>query len=171
MLDILNGDNNERAVYWIGAPTLQEDRKDSGAQQINAVALEVVEQHPEATYVDVYELFGGPDGEYTSSLPDEDGDDVRVRAGDGVHLTPAGGELLGDAVFPLLDEQCSISEQADPAHPQDVREAEGSGRVPGGSGGGNTPATRPPTTSPPTAPPTQPSTSPPLTVLPTVPTS
>lgn len=166
MLDVLNGDENVRPVYWIGAPTLQEDRKDSGAQQINDVARDVVEQHPEATYVDAYELFAGPDGGYAASLPDDDGDNVRVRAGDGVHLTPAGGELLGDAVFELLDERCNLGEQADPDNPQPVREAPGSGRAPGSGSGSST--TKPPATSPPTSPPTDPPTSPPTTVLPPI---
>ena len=97
MLTILEGSRDDRHVYWVGSPILQEKRKDTGVQQVNAVARRVVEQHPHATYVDAYTLFADADGTYAASLPDETGKVVRVRAGDGVHLTDAGGDRLADA--------------------------------------------------------------------------
>jgi hypothetical protein len=54
-----------------------------------------------------------------------------VRAGDGIHLTPEGGDRLAKAVFDLVDAQCRVTAQADPSQPQDVVETEGSDSIPG----------------------------------------
>lgn len=172
ILDILDGEGDARPVYWIGAPPLQEDRKDQGARQINDVAREVIGRHRNATYVDEYDLFA-VDGEYSATLPDDNGKNVRVRAGDGIHFTPAGGEVLSDAVFALLDDRCRLDEQADPDHPQKVTEAPGSGRAPGSGSGSGSSTSKPPATAPPTAPPTTsaPTTSPPITLLPPPPST
>ncbi len=67
-------------------------------------------------YVDAYQLFGDENGEYTDRL-EIDGETVRVRVGDGVHLTPAGAEYLAEPVFALLDGRFHIAAQADPSHP------------------------------------------------------
>ena len=178
MLTTLEGTRDDRHVYWVGSPILQEKRKDTGVQQINAVARRVVEQHPRATYVDAYTLLSDTDRKYAASLPDESGKSVRVRAGDGVHLTDAGGDLLARPVFDLIDQRCDVVAHAVEGAPKKVLEAKGSDGPGGGTGGGTggsgtgsrssggTVATAPPNvetlpapgppTEPPTAPPTQP---------------
>ena len=170
MLTILEGSREDRHVYWVGSPILQEKRKDAGVQQINAVARRVVEQHPRATYVDAYALFSDADGKYAASLPDEPDKNVRVRAGDGVHLTDAGGDLLARPVFDLIDQRCDVGAHAIEGASKKVLQAKGSDGPGGGSGGsgtsarssGGTGATAPPTveTLPAPAPPTEPPTEP-----------
>lgn len=137
MLTTLEGTRDDRHVYWIGSPTLQEKRKDAGVQQVNAVARRVVEQHPRATYVDAYTLFADDDGKYAASLPDEAGKAVRVRAGDGVHLTDAGGDRLAEPVFDLVDQRCDVTPRAIEGSPKPVLQAEG-GDGPGGGSGTST---------------------------------
>lgn len=152
MLTILEGDRDTRHVYWVGSPTMQEKRKDDGAKQVNAVARRVVDSHARASYVDAYQLFAGPDGRYTPTLPGADGKGVRVRAGDGIHLTDAGGDLLGNRVYTLIDERCRVEEHAIEGAPKPIVRAKGSDGPGGGSSGsGRTPATTSaPTTSAPT---------------------
>jgi uncharacterized protein len=168
MLNILGDDG--RSVIWIGSPTLRDDRKNDGVRQLNQVAEEVAGLHARTTYVDAYTLFGDKRGDYTATVPGVDGRPVRVRTSDGVHFTPAGGRYLASHVVDILEQRCDIRGQADPGHPQQVRESPGSGgptgdeQTNGGGNGGNsgtTPPTPPPT-PPPTAPPT---TSPPSTLL------
>jgi hypothetical protein len=95
---------------------------------------------------------------------------VRMRAGDGVHLTPDGGDRLADAVMTPLDARCHVSTQAVAGVHQPVVQTKGSTQIPGtgrtpatgrGTGSAPTPttvapaSTAPPSTSPPTtAPPT-----------------
>ncbi len=130
MMTLLIG--NSRTVYWIGAPVFKDDRS-LKLVQLNEVFQEVAARHPEVIYVDAYHLFSTPDGKYTPFLPDGTGETARVRADDGVHFTPEGGDLLADAVFTQLDPQCSITSQAVPGAAKQVIETEGSSRVPGTS--------------------------------------
>jgi hypothetical protein len=184
MLTILEGSRDDRHVYWVGSPILQEKRKDAGVQQVNAVARRVVEQHPHATYVDAYTLFADTEGKYAASLPDETGKVVRVRAGDGVHLTDAGGDRLAAPVFELLDQRCDVAAHAIEGSPKTVLQAEDSDGPSGDSGGsgtstrssGGTVATAPttvetlpaPTAPPETTPETTPDTTPDTTPEPPV---
>ena len=134
MLDALEGPTTRprpRPVYWVGAPTLQDHRKDVGAREVNAIAAAVVARHPSATYIDAYQLFTSPVGTYTATLSGPSGRVVRVRTADGVHFTPDGGDLLGVAVYGPLDARCRLSAQAVPGHPKPVVQTKGSTQVPG----------------------------------------
>jgi hypothetical protein len=122
---------------------------------VNDVFREVAANHPEVTYVDAYSVFSAPDGKYAPLLSRGDGKVIRVRADDGVHFTPDGGDILAKAVFDRLDPQCKIMQQAVPGVVKVTIEAKGSSSVPGTRRGGSTPTTptTPKTTTEPTAPP------------------
>ena len=106
MLSTLIGDG--RTVYWVGTPVMKDRSFAERVEVLNELAAAVVAKHPEAHYVDAYTLFADPDGKYTASLTDEDGDPVLVRAGDGVHLTPDGGDVIAQAVYEHLDPLCDL---------------------------------------------------------------
>jgi hypothetical protein len=163
MLQILIGGTTPgttpRTVYWIGAPILKDTKMDAGAVQINEVAQEVIARHPGVTYIDAHTLFAGPDGGYTTTLTGLNGKQVRMRAGDGVHLTPDGGDLLADAVFQRLDARCHVQAQTVAGFTQPVIQSKGStaipgtGRTPSGSraGSATTSTTATPATTAPSA--------------------
>jgi hypothetical protein len=171
MMTLLIGEN--RTVYWVGAPVLEDDDSLHVAQ-LNEVFQEVAARHPEVVYVDAYSLFATPEGEYTPFIPDGEGETILVRADDGVHFTPEGGDHLAEAIFPQLDAQCSLLAQAVPDAAKEVIETEGSSRVPGTSRDEDStvttsaPATvattSPPVTDPPTT--AAPTTAPPPTTAP-----
>jgi hypothetical protein len=139
MLQILIGPGPVgRTVYWIGAPILKDARMDAGAAQVSEVAREVIARHPEATYVDAHALFADANGKYTPTMTALDGKKVVIRAGDGVHLTPDGGDKLAGAVMDLLDARCHVRAQAVPGVTQPVIQTKGSTAIPGT---GRTPAT------------------------------
>jgi len=159
-----------RILYWLGPPILKDPKQDAGAQAAAAVIKSVIASNPDAHFVDAHALLDAEDGTYTPTV-DVDGKKVLVRAGDGVHLTPEGGEFVGNALFDLIDQQCALKVQTVPNSKQVVVETKGSTTVPVGSGAtapspqANTGATTPPpapapvvtappvTTPPPTAPP------------------
>jgi hypothetical protein len=176
-----------RTVYWIGSPTLKDEKMDAAVVEVNAVAAEVAKRHPEVHYIDAYKLFSDTDGKFSFDLPDENGKVVTMRAGDGVHLTMDGADFLARSLYKLIDDQCNITAQKVDGATKKTIESEGSTQVaPGstgsssgsgnssGSSGGGTIATTPPATAPPvTDPPvtTPPTTEPPVTTPPTTPTT
>ena len=159
-----------RTVYWIGSPTLKDDKMDTAIVEVDAVAAEVAKRHPEVHYIDAYKLFSGTDGKFAFDLPDENGKVVTMRAGDGVHLTTDGADYLARTVYKLIDDQCRVTAQKVDGVTKKTIESEGSTQVaPGsssssgsssGSSGGGTIATTPPATAPPV-------TTPPVTQAPT----
>lgn len=168
-----------RTVYWIGSPTLKDDKMDAAVAEVNAVTAEVATRHPEVHYIDAHKMFSDADGTFAFDLPDENGKVVTMRAGDGVHLTMDGADYLARAVYKFVDDECRVSAQKVDGAAKRTIESPGSTQVaPGstgssgsssGSSGGSIattpPATAPPTTSPPTTLP--PVTEPPTTAAPT----
>jgi lysophospholipase L1-like esterase len=181
-------DGGGRTVYWLGSPTLKDEKMDAAVVQVNAAAQEVAKRHPNVHYVDTYKLFSDTDGTFAYDLPDETGTEITMRAGDGVHFTMDGGDYLARQVYKLVDAQCAITEQKVDGATKQTIESEGSTQVAPNvtSGSGNSsgssgyygngtiqttpPATAASTTSPPvqTAPP---ATDPPATTTPPVTTS
>lgn len=160
MLQTLIGDG--RTVYWVGAPVMKDRAFAERVQDVNDIAAAVVAKHPEAHYVDAYTLLADPEGKFTLSLPGEDGKSVVVRAGDGVHLTPPGGDVVARAVFEHLDPLCHLEEQAVPDEAKETVEVKGSSQLPG---------TRRTTDTTPSAPtPTTATTTVPSVVITTLPT-
>lgn len=165
MMDLFVGGDAHRTVFWVGAPTTRTEWRDDGVVELNRVMQEEAESRDDVVFVDAYSLFAGEDGQYVDSLIGEDGEYVRVRNGDGVHFTTAGGDRLAAAVFALLDARWEILDQADPDNPIEPDYSAGSGGyVSGGANvtyGGVNDSTVPedPTTSaPPTTGPSTPST-------------
>lgn len=82
-----------RTVYWVGLPmTTRSDIEQAAPMQAAAVQTEI-SARPWAHFIDTRPLLS-PDGEYTMYLPDEDGNDVKVREGDGVHPNLAGARRM-----------------------------------------------------------------------------
>ncbi|MEX1007963.1 MAG: DUF459 domain-containing protein [Acidimicrobiia bacterium] len=167
----------ERTVIWVGPPPFKNDRDNDGIEQINEVSKEVIARHPDAVFVDDYAMFLDEKGKYTDKLPDENGNVITVRSGDGVHFTTEGGNLLARAVYKLVDAQCRVIAQRVPGVTKVTIQTQGSTLVAPGSNNrqGDTiattpPATAPSTTAPPTttAPPAPTTTAPPATIVPII---
>ncbi|HEY3671780.1 MAG TPA: DUF459 domain-containing protein [Acidimicrobiia bacterium] len=171
-----------RTVYWLGGPTIKDEKTDAGVVEVNAVAQEVAKRHPKVHYVDTYKLFSDTDGTFAYDLPIEDGSTVTVRSGDGIHFTMDGADYLARQVYKLVDAQCGLTQQKVDGATKQTIETEGSTQVaPNASSSNNSnssgssgnsggtiqttpPATSPPATSPPdTTPITEP---PPATTAP-----
>ncbi len=162
MLQLLIGDG--RTVYWVGAPIMKERDYSARVQDVNAVYQEVVARHPEAHYVDAYALFADEQGRYAASLPNENDRNVTVREGDGLHLTPAGGDLLAAEVFDQLDPECQITDQAVEGETKRTVEVRGGSQTPRRTG--STPTTAPRAPTPTTVIETTPPTTVPVTTVP-----
>jgi hypothetical protein len=135
MLQVLIGDG--RTVLWLGAPVLRDDTKNTAVQAVNEVAKSVVSRHPEAEWFDTYSFFADADGKYESTLTDATGKTVLARAGDGIHFTTDGANMLARAVFQQIDAQCGIAAQAVSGVTKPTIETPGSTQVIGGTSGGS----------------------------------
>ncbi len=137
MMDLFLDDNPQRTLFWIGAPPMRTDSRNRGVIELNRVMKEEAEKRaPNVVYVDAYDLFADDNGEYTDTVELEDGGTIRVRIGDGVHLTPVGAEYLARSVFALLDGRFNINAQADPDNRIDYSVRSGGSNGDGGSGSG-----------------------------------
>ena len=93
LMDAMEG----RQVIWVGQPSFDPAIRPDLATSVPSVNevffLEAIER-PWVTYVDTWTASTDSARAYARYLPDETGSLVEVRAGDGVHLTSAGGRLL-----------------------------------------------------------------------------
>jgi hypothetical protein len=122
---------NHRVVYWVGPPVAKDPHLEKGVLAVAEIARETAAKVDGVTYIDAHALFDDDNGDYQQSFADEFGTRHVMRAGDGVHFSVDGGDYISRAIFRLLDHDWRLSAQADPAHPQPVKETKGSTQVPG----------------------------------------
>ncbi len=152
-----------RTVIWVGPPSFKNERENAAIQLISSVSKGVIDRHPDAVFVDDYTLFLDSNGKYADRLPDQRGNLVTVRTGDGVHFTPDGAERLADVVYDIIDAQCHTGTAARATAKQTIQ-TDGSTQVaPGSDSGQGTVSTTPPATSQVTA---EPATTAPATTAP-----
>lgn len=100
----------DRRVFWVAQPPMQDGRLNDGIQLINDIAQDEASRRAWVVWVDAYNQFGGDFG-FTTFMPAADGAEVKVRAGDGVHLTQNGADWLASDIVELIER----SWDADPA--------------------------------------------------------
>lgn len=79
-------------LVWIGMPPVKDPKLNGRIQRMNAAFSAEMEARDNGHFLETWNLLGR-DGEYTDRI-DIDGKSVKVRAGDGVHLTPAGAKFM-----------------------------------------------------------------------------
>ncbi len=88
-----------RLVLWVLAPPAKTNGYygpiEGRIGQANEIALGLPARHPDMSFVD-WRIISGPGGSYVDALPDSSGQVVTVRAGDGLHFTPAGMGVLAE---------------------------------------------------------------------------
>lgn len=91
------------SVYWVGLPAMGKAHLNTYVPVINdLIRTEAAARPHQVTYVDAGKALNGPDGGFTAYLPDRNGKQVEVRAGDGVHPTPAGMDRIVSLFAPDL---------------------------------------------------------------------
>ena len=85
--------NANKPTIWVGLPPMEAP---SYAKAINQIS----EMHKLASFaggaefLDIYERFASEEGKYTTHGPDLNGNRVRMRKDDGIHLSAAGADKL-----------------------------------------------------------------------------
>lgn len=97
-----------RRLYWIGQPIMRDATYGERMARLNEVYAETAAAHEGVTYVDAWQLFADEDGGYAAYLRDDEGERVRMRQTDGIHLTRAGADRLAAKVLEAVREDWGI---------------------------------------------------------------
>ena len=120
-----------RDVYWVGAPVAQAKQLESGVIEVNRIQRAAAAAVPGVTYVDAHAIFDDTNGDYQTRFADQFGRTQIMRAGDGVHFSVAGADLISADIFGLINAEWKITSQAVPGAPKPVLETKGSTQIPG----------------------------------------
>lgn len=88
-----------RMVVWVGQPVMRAADFDAHMQLMNSIYREEAATRPGVVFFDSRPVLSDAGGGYRPYLPDGSGAMTLMRAGDGIHLTPAGGRRLARAVL------------------------------------------------------------------------
>jgi hypothetical protein len=101
-------------VIWVGLPPLQGSAVSSAfAKTLNAMAESVAASTSGVTYVPSWKLLAGPRGQFVQ-YKRIDGNVEQIRYPDGVHLTPAGWDLLASSLLRPMESAWKINLHAKP---------------------------------------------------------
>jgi hypothetical protein len=100
-LDLIEADH--RRVFWVAQPPMRDGRVNDGVALVNELAEPVIAARPHATFVGIWDLFGG-DGDYRERVTGPDGDPIRARVDDGIHLTRDAAGWVADLVLAEMDQ-------------------------------------------------------------------
>jgi hypothetical protein len=111
LMDRLRAD--DRMVVWVGQPPMRDPDFGARMAALNQIYAAEAADRPWVTFVDPAALVGGPDGAYAETGADAAGAPVELRQPDGIHLTPAAGDLIAAHVLGLVGEHVDLDGEAD----------------------------------------------------------
>lgn len=89
-------------IVWMGLPVMRASDFESTCRSLNGIFSRACATHPNAVFFETWGLFADPSGHYSAYLPDSTGHKKLMRAKDGIHFTPAGGDRVANALIALL---------------------------------------------------------------------
>jgi len=90
-------------VIWVGMPPMQNPQLSAEMSDVDAVdQQQAALVHPPVNFLSSWTLLGTAQGAYAPFITNSAGEVVNVRTPDGIHLTPAGGEVLSQLVLNFL---------------------------------------------------------------------
>jgi uncharacterized protein len=97
-------------LVWIGLPITSDPAQTERFDTINAIVEQEAAKRPGAVaFVDTYATFASDSGGFTQYLTTTNGGTVLVRAPDGVHFAPAGGDIVARLVLHRLNEAFDLT--------------------------------------------------------------
>jgi hypothetical protein len=105
-MDLITAPN--RLVVWVGQPVMEGEDFSARMADINEIYRSEAAKRSGIVFFDSWPLFTDEDGNYAAYLPDGDGADQLMRAGDGIHLSLEGSDRLARAVLDRINEDVRI---------------------------------------------------------------
>ncbi len=118
MLDIVRRHNPAAKIFWVGAPVMASADLDRHLRGILGVIKSQLARNKDAWFVETGKTLADASGRFALSLPSPTGKTVQVRYKDGVHVTPAGADLLAKACLSAIASQGLLAEAAPQRRPK-----------------------------------------------------
>lgn len=90
------------AVVWVGHPIVRDAEFSADMATLNDIFTTQAAQGG-AVFLPLWDVFKGRDGAYDAYGVGPDGATTRLRADDGIHLTPSGYEVVAKLLQPLIE--------------------------------------------------------------------
>jgi hypothetical protein len=84
-------------LVWVGLPVMKGERFSADMAQINEIYRSSAAKAG-VPFVDIWDVFADERGQYSAFGPDVNGQNIKLRASDGVHFTSAGARKLAHFV-------------------------------------------------------------------------
>ena len=93
-------------LFWIGMPQMRLERLHERVAHMNEIFRSEMAIRPNARFLDIWQVLADDKGRYADKI-EVDGKRVRVRTGDGVHLSVDGCHYLADTIRPMITQTLS----------------------------------------------------------------
>ena len=90
-----------RKVYWLGLPPMRSNNLQNMVTNFNSLARHQSSERQCVDDVSLDSIIGDSAGRFATYLPVE-GRFTRVRAGDGIHLTPQGARVISEQLLKMI---------------------------------------------------------------------
>ena len=84
-------------LVWVGLPMMKSERFSADMGQINEI-YRASAASAGIPFIDIWDIFADDHGQYSAFGPDVNGQNVKLRAADGVHFTSAGARKVAHFV-------------------------------------------------------------------------
>lgn len=91
-------------LYWVNLPVMRDPTRNAVVNEINSALAEEAGKREWVTIVDIWPLFAEDDGSFATYRPGPDGELVRARQDDGVHLTRIGTDWVATRVYKAMQD-------------------------------------------------------------------
>jgi hypothetical protein len=85
-------------LYYVGLPVMRDRGRDAAAAAVNSAILAEAADRPWVRYIDSGALLGEPGEGYDAYRTSPDGDQVKARQDDGIHMSREGTNWVADVV-------------------------------------------------------------------------
>lgn len=99
--------DHARQLFWLGMPAMGEPRLDARVQVINEAYATHIESRESGFYIETRPVLADEHGDFVDHMQ-IDGDRVRIRAHDGVHIRGPGATRLVQHVKPIIERHLRI---------------------------------------------------------------
>jgi hypothetical protein len=105
---------DERGIksYWIGLPVMGDPELARKSQALNAIIRQACQASAHGRFLDTWNLLASPEGAYSQHIADASGHWVRVREGDKIHFSTAGGDIIVKAILKNIEENIELPPKA-----------------------------------------------------------